>query len=108
MLDCRNYNTLLHQGRCVGDVRNVLDRGFNREVLEVNSMENDSVTHSRWQDSEVHGSAGVKANSGKRDGCCQSMLELQEQPPNNYRFSHRCTLISIWGSKSVRGRSKVS
>jgi hypothetical protein len=89
-------------------VSNVLDRGFNRKVLEVNPVENDSVARRGWQDSEVNRSSRMKTDSGKSDGCCQSVLELQEQPPYNYRFKHVCTLISIWDSKPARGRSKIS
>ena len=47
MFDRRNENTLLHQGRCVGDVRNVLDCGLDGEILEINSVEHDSVI--RWR-----------------------------------------------------------
>ena len=82
MLDCRNQNALLHQGCCVGDVRDILDRGFNRKVLEVNSVENDAVARRGWQDSEVDRSARVKADSGKRDWLCQSVFVFQKVSPN--------------------------
>ena len=68
MFDGRDENALFHQGRRVGYVCNVLDRGLNGKIVEINSVKDDSMARGRWQNSEVDQGARMKADSREGDG----------------------------------------
>jgi hypothetical protein len=59
-------------------VCNVFHRGFNGKILEIHPVEDDAVIRGSGANCKADGSAGVKADSGKRDGSCQRMLMFQK------------------------------